>query len=148
MTGTIAESRGACTRTGLYYERLNGGGPAVLWIHGGGATGACFRGDLDGNAGWADMAADRGFDCWVTDWPGTGRSGRLDPIDLGYAEVVEAYRTFLRSTVGRPSIVVCHSMGGAIAWQLVEHETDMLRGVVSVAGAYPGNKAPRANGAQ
>src|SRR5207302_8092619 len=32
---------------------------------------------------------------------------------------------------------------GAVTWQLVQHEPELVRGVVSVAGAYPANVAPR-----
>jgi len=139
-----AATSGYDALTGIYFERLNGGGPSVLWIHGGGATGACFRGDLDGDNGWADAVADAGFDCWVTDWPGTGRSGLIDPIDVGYEQVVAGYRSFLRNVIGRPTIVISHSMGGATAWQLVEHERELVVGVIAVASSYPANVAPQA----
>jgi pimeloyl-ACP methyl ester carboxylesterase len=131
--------------SGTYYEVL---GPAnaetpVLLIHGGGATGACFRSDLHGNPGWADLLAERGHEVWVTDWPGCGRSGNRHLVDLEYADIVAGYRRLLRDVIARPAVVVCHSMGGATTWQLVEHEGDLVRGVVSVAAAYPGNIPPR-----
>ena len=128
--------------TGTYYEVLVGAGgdhPAVLMIHGGGATGACFRADLEGRPGWADLLADRGLTVWVTDWPGCGRSGNRVVTDLDYGDVVEGYRRLLRDVIGQPVVVVCHSMGGAVTWQLVEHERDLVAGVVAVAAAYPGN---------
>jgi pimeloyl-ACP methyl ester carboxylesterase len=34
-------------------------------------------------------------------------------------------------------------MGGAVTWQLVQHEPDLVAGVVSVAGAYPANVPPQ-----
>src|SRR5918912_456389 len=43
----------------------------------------------------------------------------------------------------RPAVVVCHSMGGAVTWQLVQHEPALVAGVVAVAAAYPANVAPR-----
>jgi pimeloyl-ACP methyl ester carboxylesterase len=127
--------------TGTYYEVLGEGGdaPTVLMIHGGGATGACFRGDLDGNTGWADLLAERGHEVWVTDWPGCGRSGNRNVIDIEYADVVEGYRRLLRDVIGKPVVVIPHSMGGATTWQLVEHEADLVAGVVSVAASFPGN---------
>ncbi|MDO8185998.1 alpha/beta fold hydrolase [Conexibacter sp. JD483] len=133
-------------KTGLYYELLGpqtAAGPPLLLIHGGGATGACWRATPDGRLGWADQLADRGHRLWVTDWPGTGRSGNRDGLEIDYAAVVEGYRTLLRETIAEPVVVVCHSMGGAVAWQLVEHESDLVAGVLSVAGAYPANVAPR-----
>lgn len=130
--------------SGLYYEVLGQPSqrPAVLFIHGGGATGACWRWTPDGHPGWADVLAQRGWECWVTDWPGTGRSGNRQPLEIEFGDVVAGYRRLLRDVIARPVIVVCHSMGGATTWQLVAHEADLVAGVVSVAGAYPANVAP------
>lgn len=127
--------------TGTYYEVLGEGGeaPVVLMIHGGGATGACFRGDLDGGPGWADQLAERGHEVWVTDWPGCGRSGNRNVIDLEYADIVAGYRTLLREVIAKPVVVIPHSMGGATTWQLVEHDSDLVAGVVTVAASFPGN---------
>src|SRR5690606_15026685 len=129
---------GCVPETGLYHEVL--GAPTaqrdpalphpILWIHGGGATGACFRTDLRGGPGWADRMAAGGAECWVTDWPGGGRSGGRNPLDITYDDVVAGYRHLLREVIGRPAVVVCHSMGGAVTWQLVEHEPDLVAGVV------------------
>jgi pimeloyl-ACP methyl ester carboxylesterase len=127
--------------SGTYYEVLGegGGAPAVLMIHGGGATGACFRGTLEGGPGWADQLAERGHEVWVTDWPGCGRSGNKHLIDLEYADIVDGYRRLLREVIAKPVVVICHSMGGATTWQLVEHESDLVLGVVAVAASFPGN---------
>jgi pimeloyl-ACP methyl ester carboxylesterase len=132
--------------TGLYWERLGTPAPEgetpLLFIHGGGATAACWRATPDGRLGWADLLAARGYDVWLTDWPGTGRSGNRNGLEITYGDVVEGYRRLLRDVIGRPVVVVCHSMGGAVTWKLVEHESDLVAGVVSVAGAYPANLAP------
>jgi pimeloyl-ACP methyl ester carboxylesterase len=34
-------------------------------------------------------------------------------------------------------------MGGAVTWQLLQHESDLVTGVVAVAAAYPGNVVAR-----
>lgn len=132
-------------RSGLYYEVLGDRSmqAPILFIHGGGATGGCFRGDLDGNPGWADRLAERGHEVWVTDWPGCGRSGNRHLIDLEYSDIVSGFRQLLRDVIARPVVVVCHSMGGATTWQLIEHEGDLVAGVVAVAASYPGNVPPR-----
>lgn len=134
------------TVSGLYYEVLgpvHDKEPPILFIHGGGATGAGFRVTPDGRVGWADRLAERGYECWVTDWPGIGRSGNRDPLTIEYGDVVAGYRRLVRDVIERPVVVVCHSMGGAVAWQLVEHESSLVTGVVAVAAAYPANSPPR-----
>ena len=128
--------------SGLYYEIFGGrapGAPPLLLIHGGGATGASWRTTADGCAGWADLLVERGYECWLTDWPGTGRSGNRNGLEIEYGDVVDGYRRLLRHVIAEPAVVVCHSMGGAVTWQLVQHESDLVAGVVSVAGAYPAN---------
>jgi pimeloyl-ACP methyl ester carboxylesterase len=133
--------------SGLYYELLGPpraeGEPPLLFIPGGGATGACFRATPDGRAGWADRLAERGYEVWLTDWPGIGRSGNRNGLEIEYRDVVDGYLRLLRDVVATPAVVVCHSMGGAVSWQLVQHAPDLITGVVSVAGAYPANVAPR-----
>lgn len=151
MSGDAGERRDAAhvgyeTASGLYYEVLgttDDDEPPVLFVPGGGATGACFRVTPDGRVGWADRLAERGYECWLTDWPGTGRSGNRDPLEIEYDDVVDGYRRLLHDVIGRAVVVVCHSMGGAVTWQLVEHEPNAVVGVVAVAAAYPANTPPR-----
>ena len=131
--------------SGLYWEHV--GEPtsrATPWllIPGGGATGACFRATLTGQVGWADRLAASGIACWVTDWPGVGRSGGPDPLALGYEDLVDGYEALLRELIRRPVIVLCHSMGGAITWALAERARELVAGVVAVAASYPGNIQP------
>src|SRR5262245_31687190 len=134
-------------KTGTYWELLGerGDGPPLLFIHGGGGTGACWRATPDGRRGWADLLAERGHECWLTDWPGTGRSGNRNGLEITYGDVVEGYRRLLADVIARPVVVICHSMGGAVTWQLVQHESDLVAGVVSVAGAYPANVVARSD---
>jgi len=145
MTRAGAGRCGHEPRSGLFHEVLgaaSAGRPPLLLVHGGGATGACFRTTLDGRPGWADRLAERGHECWVTDWPGCGRSGGVDPLAVGYDDLVAGYLALLRDVIGRPAVVLCHSMGGGIAWALAEHAPGLVAGVVAVAAAYPGNLAP------
>jgi pimeloyl-ACP methyl ester carboxylesterase len=133
--------------TGLYWERLGAESERspILFIHGGGATGACWRATPDGRVGWADRLAAAGYECWVTDWPGTGRSGNRNGLEIVYRDVVEGYRRLLRDVLVRPTVVVCHSMGGAVTWQLVQHDPELVDGVVAVAAAYPANVVARSD---
>lgn len=128
--------------SGLYFEVLGDGGTPWLFIHGGGATGACWRATPDGRAGWADLLALGGRECWITDWPGGGRSGGRDPLELAYEDLVDGYVALLEEVIGRPAVVVCHSMGGAITWKLVERARPLVAAVAAIGASYPGNIAP------
>jgi pimeloyl-ACP methyl ester carboxylesterase len=129
-------------KSGLYYEVLAGSrnyGTPLVFIHGGGGTGAAFRRTPDDRPGWADLLAERGFECWVTDWPGTGRSGGRNPIELEYSDVVDGYVNLLCDVIARPAIILCHSMGGPATWAVVEVARDLVAGVLSVAASAPAN---------
>lgn len=129
--------------SGLFYEVVGRGGAAyphpLLFIHGGGGNGAQWRTSFDGREGWADLLASDGFECWLTDWVGTGRSGYRDPLCLDYDAVVDGYIRLLRDVVGRPVAILPHSMGGAITWRLIEALPHLVAGVVGIACAYPAN---------
>src|SRR3954451_3254841 len=99
--------------SGLYYELLgplDGEEPPLLFIPGGGATGACFRATPDGRLGWAELLAERGYECRLTGWPGVGRSGNRNGLEIEYRDVVDGYLRLLRDVIGCPVVVVCHSM--------------------------------------
>jgi pimeloyl-ACP methyl ester carboxylesterase len=130
--------------SGLWFETVGpGAGEPWLLIHGGGSTGAVWRATPDGRPGWADLLAAHGKRAIVTDWPGSGRSGGHDPLELRYRDLTEGYVTLLRDVIAEPVTVMCHSMGGAVAWALVERCRELVHGVVSVAASYPGNLAAR-----
>jgi pimeloyl-ACP methyl ester carboxylesterase len=131
--------------SGLYYEVVgtpNPERPPIVFIHGGGATGAAFRRTPDDRPGWADLLAAAGYECWVTDWPGCGRSGGRNPLELVYADVVDGYGHLLTDVIGRPVLVLCHSMGGPATWALVELAGELIAGVASVAASAPQNVSP------
>jgi pimeloyl-ACP methyl ester carboxylesterase len=128
--------------SGLYYEIL--GRPdrvstPLLFIHGGGGSGTTFRSTPDGRLGWSDLLAERGYRSWVTDWPGAGRSGYRDLTKVEYDDVVKGYEALLRDVIAEPVIVVPHSMGGAVAWKLVERLPHLVAGVVALAAVHPAN---------
>ena len=132
--------------SGLYYEIVGTRGHAnrYLFVHGGGATGACFRATPDGRPGWADLLAAEGAECWVTDWPGCGRSGGADPLALRYEDIVAGYVELLEGTIRESVVLVCHSMGGAIAWKLAERVPTLVKQIVALAASHPGNGASHA----
>jgi pimeloyl-ACP methyl ester carboxylesterase len=147
MNATIRKARvGREVSSGLYYETLGESKQhknLLLFIHGGGGSGDAFRATPDGRLGWADMLVEQDFRVWLTDWPGTGRSGYRDLLKLRYDDVVDGYLHLLRTVVREPVIILPHSMGGPITWKLIETEPDLVAGVIGIAAGYPGNLAAK-----
>ncbi len=115
--------------------------PPILFLHGGGHTGACYRTTPDGRQGWADDVAQRGWPAIVADWPGHGRSGKVpDLARMSGADVVAAAQALLES-IG-PAVVFTHSMSGAMGWKLAELAPDLVVALVAVAPSPPGNIQP------
>ena len=134
--------------SGLYYEVLGVGGdssPPCLFIHGGSGTAAVFRVTPDGRAGWAELLAADGHPCWLADWPGMGRSGGPDIVDVDANAVVDGFASLLRDVIGVPTLIVCHSAGGSIAWRLAELAREYVAGIVALSPSNPGNIGPRAD---
>lgn len=128
--------------TGLYYEVLGQGerfNTPILFIHGGGGSGILWRYTMEQKPGWADLLVDKGYQCWVTDWPGMGRSAYRDFESFEYEDAVEGYVRLLVDIIQEPVVIVPHSMGGAITWRLLELVPELVAGVVPVAAAYPAN---------
>ena len=138
----IAARCGHEPTSGIYYEMIGGGGSTRhpwLFIHGGAGTGAVFRRTPDGRSGWAELLAADGHQCWLADWPGMGRSGGTHILDVDLDTVVDGFCSLLRDVIGVPCIVVCHSMGGPIAWRLAELVGDFVAGIVALSPSNPGN---------
>lgn len=115
--------------------------PPLILLHGSGHSGACFLNTPDGRDGWAQHFAALGFPVIVPDWPGVGRSGRVDFADLTGALVCRALGDFIGS-MEQPCVVLTHSMSGAYGWKLVETHGKRIRAVIGVAPSPPGNLEP------
>jgi pimeloyl-ACP methyl ester carboxylesterase len=117
--------------------------PPVVMIHGGAHSGACYLATPDGRPGWAHVFAGAGYQVVVPDWPGRGRSGHIPP-DTTTGDVIVAGLGKVLLAVGRPSIVLTHSMSGAYGWKLIEHYGEHIAKLVAVAPGPPGNIQPPA----
>ena len=97
----------------------NDGGPAVLFMHG-------ITGSADTWLESAERLSDR-FDCWALDFIGHGSSERStsSPTLAGYdADASAALRH-----IGRPAIVVGHSLGGITAAHLAHQAHPLVKAV-------------------
>ncbi len=129
----------------MFYDRLwcddvPRKGPMVL-VHGAGHNGAGYLVTPDGRPGWAPWFAERGYDVYVPDWPGMGRSGRMDPTKIT-GEIVAAALGALLESLGEPAILMCHSMSGAYGWKAVETHGRHVRAAIGIAASAPGNNEP------
>ena len=115
--------------------------PPIVFLHGGGHTGACYRATPDGRQGWADYMAERGWPVVVADWPGHGRAGKVpDLARMSGLRVVDAARALL-DEIG-PAVLLTHSMSGAFGWKLAEQAPESILALVAVAPSPPGNLQP------
>ncbi|MBI2866988.1 MAG: alpha/beta fold hydrolase [Chloroflexi bacterium] len=121
--------------------------PLVL-IHGGFNTGTAYGTTPDGRPGWAALFPDMGFDTYVVDLPGHGRSG--DPPDfarLSLLTYVERTVQLLRKLDG--AVAMGHSMGGGVLWKAAEAlyqqgESRLLKAAIGLAPSPTANMRKRA----
>lgn len=108
--------------------------PAVVFIHGGGPSGAMWRDHLD-------RLADR-YHCLAPDFPGFGRSRRLAPISL--TETADLVAAIITARVpARRAHVVGLSYGGSVVFALLDRHPEVLeRVVIDGASVLPERLAP------
>jgi pimeloyl-ACP methyl ester carboxylesterase len=110
----------------------------VILLHGACNTGSCYLVTPDGRPGWAHDFSEAGFDVYVVDWPGHGRSPmRPGYLSLSTADVRDAVAELLKD-IG-PAVILAHSAAGPIAWSLAESQPDLVLAVVGVSPGPPAN---------
>ncbi|MCL5076581.1 MAG: alpha/beta fold hydrolase [Actinobacteria bacterium] len=114
---------------------------AVVMIHGGAHSGACFMTTPDNRSGWAYDFLRRGYRVIVPDWPGIGRSGYINTDELDADRVVAGLGNLI-DFVGIPVILLVHSMSGPFGFALVELKRSLITSLVAVAPGPPGNIQP------
>jgi len=122
----------------LTSTRLLAGKLPLVLIHGAFHTGTTFLTTPDGRPGWAPYFAHRGRRTYVVDWPGHGRSpGGGDFHRLSGLDIARSMGRLIEE-VG-PCVLLAHSAGGPIAWQLAESHSDQVKGIIGVAPGGPAN---------
>lgn len=130
----------------VYWERFVPDGASrsrpLLLVHGSNQSGACWRTRVDGGPGWVEDLTALGYECWIVDWPGTGRSGvvPLERVDFGF--LVDGIAALVEDAIGA-CVVVGHSMGGFASFKLRERLPRLVECVVGVAPAPPRELTPR-----
>lgn len=126
----------------LYYERISKDGAeskgTIVMVHGAAHTGVCYKITPDGRAGWAYNFAEAGYDVYLIDWPGTGRSGYVNPMELNGEYVVNAITELLK-TIGKKVILFTHSMSGPYGWMLLQKAGKYIKQLIAVSPGMPGN---------
>jgi pimeloyl-ACP methyl ester carboxylesterase len=113
----------------------------IVMIHGACNTGTCFLATPDGRPGWAYDFAEKGFDTFVIDWPGHGRSPmRANFLNMSTRDVRDSIASLLHQ-IG-PAVLVAHSAGGPIAWSLAEELSDFVIAIVGISPGPPANLLP------
>jgi pimeloyl-ACP methyl ester carboxylesterase len=108
------------------HESGTPGAPAILFLHGAGASGRMWRAHMD-------RLGDR-FHCLAPDMPGFGRSARLAPLTV--EETADLMAGLVRSRVpaGRAHVVGL-SWGGGVTHRMLDRHPDLVdRAVIDCAG--------------
>ena len=122
MTPLEVESGGRSTAIGMYvHESGTPGSPAVVFLHGAGASGRMWRDHMV-------TLGDR-FHCLAPDLPGFGRSNRLAPASRIETADLVAGLIETRVPAGRAHIVGL-SWGGGVAHTLLDRHPELVDRVV------------------
>ncbi|MEQ9125970.1 MAG: alpha/beta fold hydrolase, partial [Alphaproteobacteria bacterium] len=140
----------------VYTDILDPDGPEersarspIVAIHGGGHTGACYLLTADNRPGWACRFAGAGYQVWLPDWPGCGRSGDVAFEDLTGERVCRALADVIAAAAAASPTgcvtLLTHSMSGALGWRIAELRRADIERIVAVAPGPPGNIQPPAD---
>ena len=120
-------------------------GPAlatVVLVHGGGVGPDGWLETIDGQPGWAPRLAEAGYRAVVATWPGLSASGQWQAGAQPSGDEVAAALVELIDAVGGPVVLVVHSMSAAFGYRIAFHHRSLLRALVALAPAPPGDIQP------
>jgi len=111
--------------------------PPLVFIHGSYHTGVCYTQTPDGRLGWAPLFCEKGYETYVTDMPGVGRSGDIDFERINGKFIVEAYIQLLRQ-IPKKVVLITHSVSGCYGLKIGELIPEKIAGIVSIEPSLPG----------
>jgi pimeloyl-ACP methyl ester carboxylesterase len=119
-----------------------GTGDPMVFIHGGAHTTLCYKSTPDKRKGWAEYFVEQGHTVYLLDWPGVGNSGyHPNFLHLTGQVLVNLFVHFIES-LDTAVILVTHSMSGAYGWKIAETIPHLIKKIVAIAPAAPGNIIP------
>lgn len=113
--------------------------PAIVMIHGAAHTGSIYETKPDGQRGWAYFFADKGYEVYVLDWPGVGRSGYVQFERINGEFMVKAFVELITKKIGKQIILFTHSMSGPYGWKIAEKIGNKIKYLIAVAPGEMGN---------
>jgi pimeloyl-ACP methyl ester carboxylesterase len=128
--------------SGMYFEKITPNvkkqSESLILFHGGAHTGSCYKLTPDGRKGWAYYFAEKGFEVYIPDWPGTGRSRDVALEKINGEFLINAFSTLIEKIDGKV-ILITHSMSGAYGWKLAEIYNEKVVKVIGTAPSPMGN---------
>ncbi|WP_201595555.1 alpha/beta fold hydrolase [Psychrobacter vallis] len=120
-----------------YYhnENKNDKATPVVFVHGVGLRAESWYQQVS--------AFDGQYRCYVIDMPGHGESDLLPNPALTLSDFTEVLSTFINSVIGKPAIIVGHSLGAMTTLQTAVSYPEVVRGVAAFNAIYdrPDNAA-------
>lgn len=110
----------------------------ILLIPGAYHTGICYSTTPDGRCGWSHLFVKNNFKVYVTDLPGTGRSGFIPFKQMNGHFIVKAYKNLIDSLNGK-IIILTHSLSGPFGFKLAELFPDKISKVIAIEPGLLGN---------
>jgi pimeloyl-ACP methyl ester carboxylesterase len=113
----------------------------ILMLHGNASNGLYWKITPDGRTGWADYFAQKGFDVFVPDWPGIGRSQYFEPGLIDNAVLEKAFGEMIE-ILNQKLIVFTHSSSGPFGWKLLENYSKFISHIIAISPGPMGNIQP------
>lgn len=105
--------------------------PPLLFVHGGYTHGACW------DVNFLRHFQQRGHDAFALDLSGHGQSAGKDKLhDFGLDDYA-ANVTQIAATLGRPPVLIGHSMGAIVVQRCIEQDAGLAAGIVMMSPVPP-----------